>query len=190
MKPRFLSRFPVPALGAAAVLLLLLGCSGGSAGHPASQPPDAPPPSGAQPPQSTLPDIPKGFNVTITTTSSGLVYVDNLEVEANRRRGIYAFMGFYPNQFDQMAQVPFQDITQVSFLGPMPQNMFDVVKETRENQNLHLDEFFDTYVTLKNGDKQEFYAYIPKIRGYKDFQVWEFSMNSLNNGIQKIEFDR
>ena len=176
----------------ASLALVFAGCGGGgTAGggpHPGPQAVPAPPADeGIPEPLGTAHG--EIFNVTIFT-ATGQVYVDKLEVEFNRRRGIHSFYGFYRDAWDKLVTIPFRDLLRVDFLGPMPPELFDQAIIGRESMNLHLENAFETRLTFRDQNQEEFYAIIPKLRGEKDFQLWEMSLNSRAMPIQYIEFNR
>jgi hypothetical protein len=169
------------------------GCAGGSGSppHPAGQPAAAPAPISEGTPEPIPETGGEEFNVTMVT-QTGQFYVDNLEIEFNRRRGIHAVFGFYRDSFDNLVNVPFRDLSRIEFLGPMPSSLFDQARVGRENLNLSQDFAFRTRLTFKDQRQSEFFAFIPKLRGERDFTLWELSLSNVNNaaGIQYIEFNR
>jgi hypothetical protein len=150
------------------------------------------PPPASQATPEPIPDTGgEEFNVTMVTRT-GQFYVDKLEVEFNRRRGIHSFFGFYRDSYDQMVNVPFRELSRVEFLGPMPPSLFDQARVGRESLNLSEDFAFRVRLTFKDQRQSEFFAFIPKLRGERDFTLWELTLTNANNagGIQYIEFNR
>jgi hypothetical protein len=166
-----------------AVLLAAAGC-GGSA--PPGSKPDTGAPSGAG---AEDPDAPGEYNVTINTRS-GSLYIDKLELEFNRRRGIHAFYGFFEDQIDRLTTVPFADLERLDILEPMSHDLFDQAVLGREEMNLRRDQAFETRLYYKDQSTARFYAIIPKLRGEKDYQIWELPMTNNAAAIEFIEFNR
>jgi len=169
------------------------GCAGSAEGppHPAG-PPDAGPPPASEGTPSPIPDTgAQEFNVTMVT-QTGQFYVDKLEIEFNRRRGIHSVFGFYRDSFDKLVNIPFAELSRIQFLGPMPQSMFEQARVGRESLNLSEDFAFQLRLTFKDQRQSEFFAFIPKLRGERDFTLWELSLSNANDagGIQYIEFNR
>lgn len=142
-----------------------------------------------RPPDPIVTDPQNTFNVTISAAGS-LFPVDKLEIEFNRRRGIHEFYGFYRDKYSQLDKVPFRDLQRVDFLGQMPAVTFDQATLGKENLNLRLEHAFQVRFTFKDGRQEDFFAFIPKFRGEKDLQLWEFSMNSNRRAFDYIEFNR
>jgi hypothetical protein len=170
-----------PAL---ALVLAAGGCSGGGADQ-------APAPADeiARPAPPIATDRGEIYNVTIHTGASQFL-VDKLEIEFNRRRGIHEFYGFYRDSYDTMARVPFTDIERVEFLGEMPVPVFEQAIVGREQENLHQENAFRVRITFRDSRQEEFFAIIPKFRGEKDLQLWEFPMSNRNPVIAYIDYDR
>lgn len=163
-------------------VLLSAGC-GGSAGSGAD--PEA---ETIQRPSSPITTTPENtFNVTISS-SGGQFPVDKLEIEFNRRRGIHEFYGFYRDSYDELQRVPFSELQRVDFLGEMPPPIFDQAIVGKEHLNLRQDNAFEVRLTFKDRRQEDFFAIIPKFRGEKDLQLWEFSMSSRKNPFDYIEF--
>jgi hypothetical protein len=164
--------------------LIATGCGGSSAGQTVGtgaieRPPDPIP--------TTSPaDV---YNVTMTTTA-GQFQVDKLEIEFNRRRGIHEFYGFYRDQYDTMVRIPFYKLTRVDFTGPLPQSVFDQINIGREQEYLQPNQGFILRLWFREGSQEQFIAFIPKFRGEKDLQLWEFPMDNNFLPIDYIEFDR
>lgn len=187
--PKTWSRRETSRIGGVLAWVMLagpgIGC-GGSAGTsqraPAGDPVDRPPDLIETSPRDT-------FNVDFYT-SGGQFLVEKLEVEFNRRRGIHEFYGFYRDSYKELARIPFRDLSRLDFLGPMPPQIFDQAIIGRESENLRQDQAFQVRLTFRDGRQEEFFAIIPKFRGVKDLELWEFSMNSGNNVIEYLEFPR
>jgi hypothetical protein len=177
------------ALLVAGFALALAGCGGAAAGGPGPQasPETRPPAEGI--PDALTTDRGEIYNVTIYSTG-GQIFVDKLEIEFNRRRGIHAFYGFYRDDYAEMLSIPFRDLLRVDFLGPMPPSMFDQAIIGREDQDLRREYAFELRLTYRDNRQEEFFAIIPKLRGEKDYQLWEFTMNSAVQAIDYIEFSR
>ena len=172
-------------LAGVAIAVAGIGC-GGSAG-PADRAPAADPVDRVPELIETNPrDI---FNVHFYTTG-GQFLVEKLEIEFNRRRGIHEFYGFHRDSYTDLARIPFRDLSRLDFLGPMPPQIFDQAIIGRENENLRQDQAFQVRLTFRDGRQEEFFALIPKFRGIKDLELWEFSMNNRNNVIDYLEFTR
>lgn len=160
------------------------GCGGTSPGQtvgtgPIERPPDPIP--------TTSPaDV---YNVTINTPG-GQFLVDKLEIEFNRRRGIHEFYGFYRDQYDTMVRIPFYKLTRVDFTGPLPQSVFDQINIGREQEYLQPNQGFILRLWFREGSQEQFIAFIPRFRGEKDLQLWEFPMDNNFLPIDYIEFDR
>jgi hypothetical protein len=166
----------------------LVGGCGGSAGSGAKTEAD-PGGSIARPPEPIITDPDKIFNVTFYT-NAGQFQVDKLEIEMNHRRGIHEFFGFYRDTYTQWVRVPFSKLLRVEFLGAMPTSLFEQAIVGREQLNLRQDNAFDLRLTYKDQTQEEFFAIIPKLRGEKDLQLWEYNMSNRNQPIRTIEFDR
>jgi len=179
-------RGAVLGAGLALACLAVWGCGGSAAG---TAPNSAPADTIQRPPAPIVKDAKDIYNVTLYT-NAGQFPVDKLEIEFNRRRGIHEFYGFYRDSYDRMARIPFGELERVDFLGQMPPAIFDQATIGRENENLRLDNAFEVRLTYKDNRQEDFFAIIPKFRGEKDLELWEFSMNSKNNVIQYIEFNR
>jgi len=130
------------------------------------------------------------YNVTIRTAGGAQILVDKLEIEWNRRKGIHAFFGFYPDQYDHYATVPFGELERIDFLGPMPPSLFDQAEIGRETSNMAYINAFRTRLYFWDGRQQEFYAVVPKFRGEKDLALWEMVMTNDAMPVATIEFDR
>jgi hypothetical protein len=181
------ARFPgnrllVVVLFGLGVSLAVGGCGGTVDTSSSAAPIDRPPP----PITTDQGDI---YNVTINSTA-GQILVDKLEIEWNRRRGIHAFYGFYRDAYSEMATIPFRDLKRIDFLGPMPQDYFEQAIIGREDMNLRYAFSFTTKLTFWDGRQEEFYAIVPKFRGEKDLELWEFNMDNSFMGVAYIEFDR
>jgi hypothetical protein len=180
---------PLAAVMLAVCLAALAGCGGGSSGaSPTPRVADHNGPAG-KPPEAIVTQPGEVFNVTIYT-SGGQLYVDKLEVEFNRRRGIHAFYGFYRDQYAEMATIPFSSLRRIDFDGQMPVGLFDQATIGREAMNLDRDYAFQVQLTYTDQRREEFFALIPKLRGERDFVLWEQTMNSTVKQIDYIEFDR
>jgi hypothetical protein len=129
------------------------------------------------------------FNVTIYT-DAGPIYVDKLELEFNQRRGIHAFYGFRRDAYEQMVTIPFADLDRVDFVDGIPPSTFDQIILGREDQNLRSESGFELMLTYRDGRTEPFYAFIPRLRGEKDFLIWERGLNSVSKDIEYIEFNR
>lgn len=176
-------------LGAGAALgicLVIAGCSGSAPVIEARPEPvdtiEPPPPPLVKDPQDT-------FNVTFYT-NTGQFLVDKLEIEFNHRRGIHELFGFRRDAYDRMARIPFSSLQRIDFMGQMPPALFEQATVGRENQNLLLANAFEVRLTYKDDSQEDFFAIIPKFRGEKDLELWEWPMNSQTNTIQYIEFNR
>ena len=173
----------------AGVVVALAGCGGGGYGtHPTPRVADHGGPAG-KPPEAVVTQPGEVFNVTIYT-SSGQAYVDKLEVEFNRRRGIHAFYGFYRDQYTEMVTIPFSALKRVDFEGQMPVGLFDKAIIGREAMDLNRDYAFQVQLTYQDDRREEFFALIPKLRGERDFVLWEQTMSSTVKQIDYIDFDR
>jgi len=152
-----------------------------------------PVPGGSQRPASEtdlgLSAKPGEYDVTITTTS-GLIYVDRLELEFNRRRGIHAFYGFYEDRFDKLETIAWNRIERIDIQGVMPQTLFEQAILSREDQNYRRETMFETRIRFKDQTTILFYAIIPKLRGEKDFRLWELTMTNNAPQVEYIEFNR
>lgn len=177
--------FPAAVMALAGVLVTGCGGTAGSGAHAGTDKTD----SIARPPAPIVTDPGETFNVTMYTTS-GQFTVDKLEIEFNHRRGIHEFYGFYRDAYAEMKRIPFGDLLRVEFLGEMPQALFEQAIVGREQMNLRQDQAFTVRLTFKDQSQREFFAIIPKFRGEKDLQLWEYNMSSKNQTIQRIEFDR
>ncbi len=167
----------------------LAGCGGGSSGAPPTpRVTDRNAPAG-KPPEAVVTQPGDVFNVTIYT-SSGQIYVDKLEIEFNRRRGIHAFYGFYRDQYEEMVTIPFSELRRVDFEGQMPIGLFDQAIIGREAMELSRDYAFQVQLTYQDQRREEFFALIPKFRGERDFVLWELTMNSSVKQMDYIDFDR
>ena len=179
-----LSRSAVTSLWTALVVSIWVwGCGGGTSaqtvtGQPIERPPDP-----------IVKDAQDIYNVSITTPT-GQFLVDKLEIEFNRRRGIHEFYGFYRDQYDQMARIPFYQLERVDFLGAMPPQLFEQAIIGREHENLQQHQAFEVRLRFREGNQETFFAIIPKFRGEKDLQLWEFAMSNRTIPIDYIEFDR
>jgi hypothetical protein len=179
------------AMFPAIVLLLgggfVAGC-GGSSGSAAETGADR---TGSidRPPDPIVTDADETFNVTFLTTG-GQFQVDKLEIEFNRRRGIHHFFGFYRDAYDEMERIPFSELRRVDFVGEMPPILFDQAIVGREQMNLRQDQAFTVRLIFKDYSQKEFFAIIPKFRGEKDLQLWEYNLSNRNQVFQTIEFDR
>ena len=185
---------PLPAALMLAVCLVGLvaafaGCGGGSSGAPPTPRVTAHNGPEGKPPEAVVTQPGDIFNVTIYT-SAGQLYVDKLEVEFNRRRGIHAFYGFYRDQYAEMATIPFSSLRRVDFEGQMPVGLFDQAIIGREAMNLNRDYAFQVQLTYADQRREEFFALIPKLRGERDYVLWEQTMNSTVKQIDYIDFDR
>jgi hypothetical protein len=178
------SRSGVALVTLAAVILF--GCSS-SQNKPQSN--TSSHPVAASPPPPITTDRGEIFNVTLTT-SQGQILVDKLEIEFNRRRGIHELYGFYRDSYRDMVRIPFADLKRIDFLRQMPQHDFEQAIIGREDQRLTLQTAFEVKLTHKDDRQESFYAMIPMFRGEKDLNLWEWPMDSRNNAIQYIEFDR
>lgn len=167
----------------------LAGCGGGSSGAPPTpRVADRNGPAG-RPPEAVVTQPGDVFNVTIYT-SGGQIYVDKLEVEFNRRRGIHAFYGFYRDQYEEMVTIPFSALRRADFEGQMPIGLFDQAIIGREAMELSRDYAFQVQLTYKDQRREEFFALIPKLRGERDYVLWEATMNSSVKQMDYIDFDR
>jgi hypothetical protein len=177
----------LPAAVAALAGILVSGCGGSAASsaHPGADKAE----SIARPPAPIVTDPSETFNVTIYATN-GQFLVDKLEIEFNRRRGIHEFYGFYRDAYSEMKRIPFRDLVRVEFLGEMPPALFDQAIVGREQMNLRQDQAFTVRLTFKDQSQREFFALIPKFRGEKDLELWEYNMSNKNQTIERIEFDR
>ncbi len=179
-----LSRSAVTSLWTALVVSIWVwGCGGGTSsqtvtGQPIERPPDP-----------IVKDAQDIYNVSITTPT-GQFLVDKLEIEFNRRRGIHEFYGFYRDQYDQMVRIPFYQLERVDFLGAMPAQLFEQAIIGREHENLQQHQAFEVRLRFREGNQETFFAIIPKFRGEKDLQLWEFAMSNRTIPIDYIEFDR
>jgi hypothetical protein len=139
-----------------------------------------------------LPEVPverTDFRARFTTAGS-VFLVDLLEVEFyGGRRGKHHFLGFYRDQYDQMVQVPFSDLTRIDFVGQMDKSLFDQAVFGREELGLQLNNAFELRLTYRDQRQEEFFAFIPKFRGEKDFTIWEFPLDSSQRQILWIEFE-
>lgn len=165
----------------------LAGC-GGTAGTGASTG-NAPAETIERPADPIVTDPQNTYNVTISSGGS-LFPVDKLEIEFNRRRGIHQFYGFYRDDYSELQRVSFRELQRVDFLGQMPAPIFDQATFGKEQLNLRREHAFEVRFTYKDGRQEDFYAFIPKFRGEKDLQLWEFSMNSNRRVFDYIEFNR
>jgi hypothetical protein len=176
------------ALVLAAGAGLVAGC-GGSAGSGAGTAADDAAGGIDRPPAPIVTDPGDTFNVTFYT-STGQFPVDKLEIEFNRRRGIHEFFGFYRDAYDNMERIPFSKLQRVDFLGEMPPPLFDQAIVGREQMQLRQDWAFTVRLTFKDSTQKEFFAIVPKFRGEKDLELWEYNLSNKNQPIQSIEFDR
>ncbi len=178
---------------AAGWLLALWGCGGtGGAGEHATGASAAPPPrssAGQGTPEPISTDRGEVFNVTVQTPT-GQFYVDKLEIEFNRRKGIHALYGFYRDSYKELVTIPFRDLKRIEFQGAMSADLFDQAIVGRENMTLDPNAAFDLTLTYRDQHQQEFFAIIPKFRGEKDFQLWEFPMDNHAKAIDYIDFNR
>jgi hypothetical protein len=180
---------------AAALLVaggLAAGC-GGSAGSAAGSGTGAGHSTDAgsidRPPDPIVTDPDETFNVTFMT-SGGQFQVDKLEIEFNRRRGIHQLFGFYRDAYAEMERIPFSELQRVEFLGEMPPPLFEQAIVGREQMNLRQDQAFTVRLTFRDQTQREFFALIPKFRGEKDLQLWEYAMSNKDETISFIDFDR
>jgi hypothetical protein len=171
-----------------AVAVLLHGCSS-SHDKPTQTVTTSSHSNPAPPPPPITTDRGEIFNVTLTT-NQGQILVDKLEVEFNKRRGIHELYGFYRDQYQDMARMPFADLKRIDFIRQMPQHDFEQAIIGREDQRLVQQWAFEVKLTHKDDSQESFYAIIPMFRGEKDLNLWEYPMDSRSNPIQYIEFDR
>ena len=171
---------------------LALGTGGCGTSHAKSEPSPAvstthetPPP----PPPPITTDRGEIFNVTLTT-EAGEIPVDKLEIEFNRRRGIHELYGFYLDAYANMIRIPFADLKRIDFVRQMPVHDFEQAIKGREDQRLLLQNAFELKLTHRDDQQERFYAIIPMFRGEKDLNLWEYGMDSRNNPILYIEFNR
>jgi hypothetical protein len=183
---RWFSRRLIAAIGLLGTAVLF-GCGSSSHDKPVITSHPAANPAPVAPPITT--DRGEIFNVTITT-NAGQILVDKLEIEFNRRRGIHELYGFYFNSYNQMARLPFATLKRIDFLRQMPTHEFEQAIIGREDQNLLPQNAFEVKLTYRDDRQESFYAVIPMFRGEKDMNLWEYPMDSRNNPIQYIEFDR
>jgi len=168
---------------------LAAGCGGSSATPPRPGTEAADKGSIDRPPSPIVTDPDETFNVTFMT-SGGQFLVDKLEIEFNRRRGIHQLFGFYRDSYAEMERIPFSELQRIEFLGEMPAALFDQAIVGREQMNLREDQAFTVRLTFRDQTQREFFALIPKFRGEKDLQLWEYTMSNKNQVIDYIDFDR
>lgn len=155
------------------LLVSAIGCGGSGAGAPAGGASvDAPDP---------VPGVPVDRNVWSVRfySSSGQFIVDEFEIEFyGGRRGKHYFFGFFRDQYESPVQIPFNQLTRVDFMGQMEQSLFEQATFNREDLGLQWANAFSLRLHYLDGRQDEFFAFIPKFRGMKDFQRWEVTLSA------------
>ena len=167
--------------------LVVLGCGG-----PAAQTGHSPSTTPIQV-KDPLPDIPEDQTEFTARfyTPGGQFTVEKLEMEFyGGRRGRHYFFGFFRDQYDQPQQIEFRELSRVDFIDQMNQSLYEQAILGREELGLSINNAFQLRLHYWDGNQQEFFAFIPKLRGEKDFQSWEFPMDSNVRQILYLEFER
>lgn len=178
-----------------ALALLLVGCGGGGAystpdPDPTTRQPAPPPPP---PPGTDDPSRPAGNpggtiapEAEIYTVSDRMIITD-FRIDFAKMRNVLALVGFFPDRWDQMPNIPLEQIREIQFRGGIDTDTFERIKKGREEVQLNQGEIFRVTVTEVDGNSYEFFAIIPRVRGFRDGQAWNLSMSG-GAGLDRIVF--
>ncbi len=161
--------------------LLLIGALSACAGG--LPPPDSTPSDAHHPPGSQA--DPAAPQAEIYGSVQRLV-IDEFRVDFAEVRNVYALVGFYPDQWDRMDRVALDLINEFEIRGEIDDGTFERIFKNREEFQLKQQEIFKVYVRLKEGNAFDYYAIIPRIRGFKDGQRWEQPMAGNPLGIDRV----
>jgi len=175
MKPvrRFLSAQILPF-----TLAAVLAACAGSVPPPDTEAPASERPAGV----NTDPNAPE---VEIYAGAQRLV-IDEFRIDFAEIRNVYALIGFHPDQWQNMDRIPLKTIHEIEFRGVVDDGTFEQIYKNREQLQLNQQEIFRVYVRLQNGNAFDYFAFIPRIRGFKDGQRWEQPMAGNSIGIDRI----
>jgi hypothetical protein len=109
-------------------------------------------------------------------TSSEKFVVNEFRIDFAKMRNIQGLYGFYPDQWERMEQVPFSDIREFQIRDVVDEISFERLYKNREDFQLNRQEIFRVSVTSRSGNTFDYIAIIPKLRGFRDGQRWEWSM--------------
>lgn len=173
------------ALFAVAALFSACAGGGGYGGDPdvAGNPP--PPPASTPPPPAAPGETPAP-EVEIWTTGDRIRIAD-FRIDFAKMRNVLAVVGVFPDQWDRLATIPFPKIRELQFRGTVDTDTFEKIERGREDFQLNPNEIFRVSISEFDGGAYDFYAIIPRVRGFKDGIRWEMGMAG-GGGIDRIVF--
>ncbi|HEX7880743.1 MAG TPA: hypothetical protein VF720_15115 [Candidatus Eisenbacteria bacterium] len=157
----------------------LSGCGASSA---------PPPPDSAVTPAGQSIET-SGPTVEIYTAVERIV-VQGFRLDFPKMRNITNLVGFPPEQWDRVINVPLADLDEIQFRGNIDQATFDRIYKNREQFSVNPAEFFNVQVIRTDGTRADLVAVMPKFRGIKDGTVWEMSMAGNPARIDRIVIRR
>ena len=136
--------------------------------------------AGAPPPDSAV--VPAGQSLELTGpqveiyTAVERVVILGFRIDFPRMRNVTYLVGFRPEQWEQVVQVPLTDLQEFQIRGVVDQTTFDRIYKNREQFSVDPQEFFNVQIVRLDGNREDLVAIIPKFRGVRDGTVWEMSM--------------
>jgi hypothetical protein len=164
----------------AATLPGLSGCGAGSAPPPSSDSAVAP---AGQSMEMT------GPTVEIYTAIERIV-VQGFRIDFPKMRNVTNLVGFPPEEWDRVINVPLADLNEILFRGVIDQTTFDRIYKNREQFSVNQQEFFNVQLVRTDGSRSDLVAVMPRFRGIKDGTVWEMSMAGNPARIDRIVIRR
>jgi hypothetical protein len=119
-------------------------------------------------------------------TSQDRFFIDDFRVDFAKMKNIHALMGFYPDQWEKMETVPFSQIREFEIRSVADQTTFERIYQGREDFQLNPQEIFQVAVAARDGSSFDYFAILPRLRGYRDGQRWEQQMAGNTPGIRRI----
>lgn len=179
-----------------ALAILVTGCAGGGSYSPpdpagpdhASTPPPAPPSSSDDPtraagnPGGTIAPDAEIYSVT------DRLYITDFRIDFAKMKNVLALVGVYPDRWERLTNIPLERIRELQFRGGIDVDSFEKLRKGREDIQLNQSEIFRVTVNETDGTSYEFYAIIPRVRGFKDGQAWNLSMGGNQAGFDRIVF--
>jgi hypothetical protein len=163
-------------------VLLLIGCAGTVPEPDSGQ---GPPPAAGAVADTAAQAGP--IHVTLYT-ATGQVDVEDFTIDMSNRKFLRQMFGFRPSDLKVMTSIPFAGIDEILILGSVPDDAFTVLFTGRERMGLRREEMFDTRVLYPDGSTVDFYAILPKMRGFREVQRWEQTLTNNPIGLTRIEF--